>query len=348
LYQELPDGKHAANHDHLPCTGGTMLAWGRAGGYHGGVDQPAVPDGWPLQGVNRLFRSLRWHLAKARLAAMVSRPPPYIRLHQQRDGGKAEDWPPNTDPYQKLATLWEDYAHWFVPEYGRFLEAAGRHYSIRLQCVLDLACGTGLLSRQIARRAGTVVGLDISRPMLQQAGLKSRDNVRYVEGDFRDFCLDEVFNAVVCGCDSLNYVETAEEMLDVFRCVGRHLRPGGIFAFDVLDGRYFRATSPRKVVVVMGDREFAFYQFYDSQRRVSEARVVAGTAVERHRRVPIEEEDVRWAAAAADLAVTDTFVNQTYYPRLLSAVRRFYVLQKPQAKGGNSSDGVAASGPEGR
>jgi proline iminopeptidase len=290
-----------------------------------------------------MFRLLRWHLAKARLAAPVVCPPPGVRVCQSNYLGRAQDWPPNTEPYGKLAALWDDCAGWFVPDYGRFLEAAGRHHGIRIHRALDLACGTGLLSRQIARRAEAVVGLDVSRPMLTQAALNSPGHIRYVEGDFRDFDLGEVFDAAVCGSDSLNSVEAPAELADVFRCVGRHLRPGGIFAFDVLDDLYLRTTTHLQVVIAAQDRQFAMYKFYNPGSRVGEVRVVAGDAIERHRRVPIEEEDVRRAAATADLVVTDYFSSRTYLPLWPSPARRFYVVRKPR-EGGTTVRQVAVTG----
>ena len=144
--------------------------------------------------------------------------------------------PPDTQGYEKLAGLWNDFADWFVPGYGRFVPAAGVYYRQPVRCVLDLACGTGLLTRQLAARVDCVVGLDASGAMLREARLRTTEtNVRYVEMDFRNFELAESFDAVVCGSDSLNYLETAQQLADVFRCVERHLCAGGLFIFDVLD-----------------------------------------------------------------------------------------------------------------
>ena len=48
---------------------------------------------------------------------------------------------PNAGPYERLAALWEAFADWSVPGYGRFLPAAGEHYRTGVSSVLDLACG---------------------------------------------------------------------------------------------------------------------------------------------------------------------------------------------------------------
>jgi SAM-dependent methyltransferase len=278
-----------------------------------------------------MLRWLRWHLAKMRLAAgPLTPPPPHVRVTRRKHAARAEDFPPSAEPYRRLAALWDDYAAWFVPRYDLFLPAAAAHYRVPVRSVLDLACGTGLLSRRIAGRAESVVGLDASEDMLGRARSRAGDgNVRYERGDFRDFSLGETFDAAVCGSDSLNYVEAPGQLEDVFRCVRRHLRPGGLFAFDVLDERYFRALSLSKAVAEVGGEQFELYTFYDAGRRVSESRVVLGGAVERHRRVPVEEGDVRVAAAGAGLAVAEHFSRKTYLRLGPAAVRQFYVLRAP-------------------
>ncbi len=51
--------------------------------------------------------------------------------------------------------------------------------------VLDIGCGVGRLTRALARRAGQVYGLDVSREMLRLAEQQNPDleNVEWVHGD---------------------------------------------------------------------------------------------------------------------------------------------------------------------
>ena len=195
-----------------------------------------------------MYRWVRWQLAKRRLASQAwKHPPRRLQVSPQRHLLLPENLTPDTEAYTRLAAVWDRYASWFVPEYGRFVAAAGHYYRQSVQVVLDLACGTGLLTRKLARRARSVVGLDRIEAMLQEARSRtSGDNVRFVQADFRHFCLPQTFDVVVCGCDSLNYVETPGELLDVFRCVRQHLRPGGLFMFDVLDDRACRAMARKE------------------------------------------------------------------------------------------------------
>ncbi len=286
-----------------------------------------------------MFRLLRWHLAKMRLAFMsVSSPPRHIKMRYGSHRAKAEQFPPNADPYGPLAAPYNEYARWFVPRYGQLLSASGRYYGLSIRSVLDLACGTGLVSRQVAKWAESVVGLDISDAMLREARSRTPgNNVRYVRGDFRDFCLVETFDAAVCGTDALNYLERLGELTGVFRCVGQHLRPGGLFAFDALDRRFFQYVAGKKAVVEVNGARFEWYHFYDPGSLVSEGRVVLQGVIERHRLIPIEEADVCRAASEVGLEVVEHFSAKTYiflfpllYPLYFYPVRQFYLLRRPE------------------
>lgn len=279
-----------------------------------------------------MFRWLRWHLAKRRLTAWPSNwPPPHLTVSVTIHEKKLEDLPPDEPAYGHLAALWDEYAGGSAPGYGAFLQSAGAYYRSPANAVLDLACGTGLLTRQIATRAESVVGLDVSNDMLREARQRtSETNVRYVEGDFRDFSLPETFDAAVCGGDSLNYVNTPGELADVFRCVRRHLRPGGLFVFDVLEHSHFLQTASIGLLVEAGEEWFEKYNFYDPETRVSEPRIVFKDAVERHRRIPIEEGDVVRSCTAAGLEPVEHFSRETYRPFSYSVERQFYVLRVPQ------------------
>jgi hypothetical protein len=122
-------------------------------------------------------------------------------------------------------------------------------------------------------------------------------------------------------------VGTVAELADVFRCVQRHLRPGGFFGFDVLGDRMFRELARVKPAVSILGAQFELYHFYDAEKRVGEARAVFPSegVVERHRRIPIEAEDVRRAAKEADLDVAESFANGS--PP--EPGRDFYVLRRP-------------------
>ena len=67
--------------------------------------------------------------------------------------------------------------------------------------MLDAGCGSGATSRAAAGRAASVVGVDISGPMLARARAHATDvglaNVEFVEADAQEHSFDAEFDVVV-------------------------------------------------------------------------------------------------------------------------------------------------------
>ena len=98
--------------------------------------------------------------------------------------------------------------------------------------VLDLCCGDGRLSQQLARRRFVVTGLDASGHMLAFAKQRA-PKVKFLLADARNFNLPEQFDAVISTFDSLNHIRHTKELAAVFRNVFQSLKTPGLFAFDL-------------------------------------------------------------------------------------------------------------------
>ena len=107
--------------------------------------------------------------------------------------------------------------------------------------VLDVGCGTGVLTRVLARwpNVASVVGIDPAPALLAKARAAAADmpNVSFAEGDGRSLAFgNAVFDAVTCD-SMLSHVPGPERALgEAFRV----LRAGGLLA--VFDGDYATAT----------------------------------------------------------------------------------------------------------
>ncbi len=112
--------------------------------------------------------------------------------------------------------------------------------------VLDLACGTGDLTRRLHDMGYRMTGLDVSEPMLKIARNKvSTDEVRFVCMDMLDLGLNEIFDSVVCANDSINYCRSLLQLKALFTGVNRHLVLGGPFIFDVhMESRLKEFSDP--------------------------------------------------------------------------------------------------------
>jgi trans-aconitate 2-methyltransferase len=90
--------------------------------------------------------------------------------------------------------------------------------------VLDVGCGDGRITAEIARRLerGEVVGLDASENMVSMAA-RSFPGIRFVHADARDIPFVAEFDQVV----SFNALHWVREQDAALRAIHRALRPGG-------------------------------------------------------------------------------------------------------------------------
>ncbi|WP_338470318.1 class I SAM-dependent methyltransferase [Niallia sp. XMNu-256] len=101
---------------------------------------------------------------------------------------------------------------------------------------LDLACGTGEVSLRLARAGFSVTGVDLSAEMLTVAGEKAEktgSSLFLIQQDMSEIEAIGEFDLIGTFCDSLNYLQSEEEVIRTFERVHQHLIPGGLFLFDV-------------------------------------------------------------------------------------------------------------------
>jgi trans-aconitate methyltransferase len=93
--------------------------------------------------------------------------------------------------------------------------------------ILDLGCGTGHLTAQIAEAGSEVVGIDSSSQMVEEAR-RLYPRVRFEVADARDFTFDDAFDAVFSNA-VLHWVKEPEKAI---ACVRSALEPGGRFVAE--------------------------------------------------------------------------------------------------------------------
>lgn len=104
--------------------------------------------------------------------------------------------------------------------------------------LLDLACGTGSFSEEMAKLGWEVIGVDGSEDMLMQAYEKRAASplvgaVQYLRQDMRKLDLYGTVSVTLCMLDSINHLPAATDVRQVFSRVGLFTNPGGLFLFDV-------------------------------------------------------------------------------------------------------------------
>lgn len=94
--------------------------------------------------------------------------------------------------------------------------------------VLDLGCGTGHLTAQIAAQGADVTGIDSSASMIAQAR-QNFPRLKFVLGDGSAFRLEEPFDRVFSNA-ALHWMPQAES---VIASVCENLKPGGLFVLEM-------------------------------------------------------------------------------------------------------------------
>jgi ubiquinone/menaquinone biosynthesis C-methylase UbiE len=172
---------------------------------------------------------------------------------------------------------------WWV-EYVERLWTSFDHHPKR---VLDVACGTGNVTRELLKRGYEVAGVDNSAAMLNVARRKLPDTVPLFCQDARELSFDgPPFDAVVCLFDSLNYLLEPQDLHRAFRAVRRHLPDGGPFVFDMNAIRALEAGMfDQRGTGRDADLEYEWHSAWDPISRICTIRM------EFHQRVNGDEWD---------------------------------------------------------
>jgi 2-polyprenyl-3-methyl-5-hydroxy-6-metoxy-1,4-benzoquinol methylase len=101
--------------------------------------------------------------------------------------------------------------------------------------VLEIACGSGLVTLPVAAQGLEVTGLDLAHPMLEHARKKADAQdlkVHWVEADARSFDLGMKYRFIFLTGNAFQAFLRREDQEALFASVKRHLTPEGLFAFE--------------------------------------------------------------------------------------------------------------------
>lgn len=161
-------------------------------------------------------------------------------------------------PYEE----WCDYICGILKEYG-----------IEDGLVLDLGCGTGRMTRLLRQSGYDMIGVDLSGEMLEIAREAEEDDtsILYLQQDMREFELYGTVQAVICVCDSLNYILEPKELQQVFTLVNNYLDPGGVFICDMNTLYKYRCVLGDSVICETREEEcFIWENYFDEESRINE------------------------------------------------------------------------------
>jgi ubiquinone/menaquinone biosynthesis C-methylase UbiE len=108
--------------------------------------------------------------------------------------------------------------------------------------ILDIGCGTGRHSVELAKRGYTVTGIDLSEPMLEKAREKAKNagvNVRLIKSDAREFSFFREFDLAIMLCEgAFPLMETDEMNFQILKNAYNSLANEGKFIFTTYNGLF--------------------------------------------------------------------------------------------------------------
>jgi SAM-dependent methyltransferase len=238
-------------------------------------------------------------------------------------------------PYARLAGVYDElvvdpcYSDW-----AGFLDELWQDDPAAVSSVLDVCCGTGLLTAELAERGYALVGVDASPQMLARARTLLGPEVLLIEATLPDLPVEGMFDAAVSTFDGLNYL-TLEDLRESLLAIAAHLRPAGWLVFDIhtdLTLSFFLENP-----VVEGEQDgyrFVITNDVDPVSRscVTDLDLTAPVAeesfAERHRQYLHSDEQVRSAltdAGFVDITVVDEY---THVPASAATMRATWIARR--------------------
>lgn len=150
--------------------------------------------------------------------------------------------PMKSDWYKKIWTLDIRNQSW-VEDTKRQVDFLVEKLNLKgSEKILDLACGFGRHSLELARRGFDVTGVDITPDYIKYASHQAEAeklNARFICSDIRDVSFENEFDVVLNMADgAVGYLENDEENFKIFAVVSRALKSGGTHFMDIMNGSY--------------------------------------------------------------------------------------------------------------
>lgn len=128
---------------------------------------------------------------------------------------------------------------------------------------LDLACGTGSLTRELCKRGVDAYGADASEEMLCEAFAKSSEenlNILYIKQRMQELDLYGTINTCVCTLDSINHLTDINDVQKTFDRLALFIEQNGLFIFDVNTVYKHQSVLADNVFVIEDESVYCVWQ----------------------------------------------------------------------------------------
>jgi SAM-dependent methyltransferase len=149
--------------------------------------------------------------------------------------------------------------------------------------VLDVCCGAGRYSIELARRGFNVTGFDLSKFLISEAKKNYKNlperfiKANFLNKDMRKFDFKKSFDLAANLFTSFGYFFDDEENFLVFKNVSASLKKNGYFVFDFLNGNYLRKNIVPYDKKVFQGKEFISKRRIERDFVIKEITVTSGS-----------------------------------------------------------------------
>lgn len=179
------------------------------------------------------------------------------------------------DAYRNFAQVYDlfmedtPYEQWV-----EYLKKIWESYNFKPKLILDLGCGTGTITRILAKEGYDMIGIDLSEDMLAVAREKASEeeqNILYLLQDMTEFELYGTVDCIISLFDSINYITQKEDLLEVFKLANNYLDPGGLFIFDInTEYKFQNILASNTFAQTSEEAAYIWENFYDEEEKMNE------------------------------------------------------------------------------
>ncbi len=210
------------------------------------------------------------------------------------------------------------------------------------ELVVDLACGTGTVAVELAKRGYDMTGIDASQEMLGVAVRKAKAeqlDILFLNQTMQEFELYGTVDVILCLLDSVNYLLDKEELEQCLHWVQNYLNPGGLFIFDINTKYKLETLLPGNIFT--DEVEGAYYTWenaYDKEEKICmfdlnffvEENGLYKRFEEVHYEKAYTRGEIKSALRGAGLKLLGEYDDLTLDAPRRQSEKIFFVAQKPQ------------------
>lgn len=150
-----------------------------------------------------------------------------------------------------------------------FTKIFEKHAKNKTHSVVDLGCGTGILTVAMAEKGYDMTGVDGSAEMLSVAYGNKSPGVLWINQDFVNLDLFGTYDAAISLLDCINHLIENGQVEQYFKRLRYFIEPGGLFVFDINSEYKFENTYKGNTFYsVEDDLSYIWQNEYDEKSKI--------------------------------------------------------------------------------